>query len=351
MIAESIYRASRTAFVSVLLLTPAHSAFGQEPAKPAATPSISVLPLETHGVLQTEAPYRTRGFIGDRICDNSGAVYVRYMPQSGPVWSAPITKIDPRGKTKSIPMGQIPNLKNQSLLAFSLAMADKVVEIIQGEPGDSHTLFVYYAEFDQDGSLISKAAFDDDFFPYTLVPLPSGDFFAAGAIATPDMQKRKTKTTSIAAIFGPDARIKQVVRKVDSPEADSMSPDPTIVNGRAVLADDGNIYVFLAGNPVQVQVIDQSGAMQKELKLPAPMAKASPAQMFVSGGRIVVTWTPLSEEEQPRVGLYEAQSGSLLRLYEPKYSGAPVCFEEGKTLTIMSVVKAGFWAFAKADVQ
>ncbi len=126
-----------------------------------------------------------------------------------------------------------------------------------------------------------------------------------------------------------------------------------MINGNAVLGDDGRIYVFLAANPVKVEAVNQSGTVERKLNLAAPIAKADPTFMFVSGGRFTVVWNPNTDEPENRGGiaLYDAQSGELLRVYRGEYAGSPVCFEQGKTLTFMTVMKAGFFGLATADLQ
>jgi hypothetical protein len=312
-----------------------------------------VLPLAIDGEHKTEAPFRP--LFGRRLCDSSGSVYLRYFPAKGGggVFSSPITKIDFTGKTKTIPIGKLPNL-NGELSVFAVG-TDKLFEVIRGQANDSPGITSYYAEFDQNGSLLSKSAFEfeGDFLPSVLVPLPSGDFFASGTQMRSDSEKRTVTNRSIAAIFGPDAKIKHIVMKVEPGPTNSDLQDEEVLNGDAFLAEDGRIYVFLASSPVKVTVLNQAGVIERKLKLTAPLSKSRPLAMFVSGGRIAINWSAESESTEPqgRVVVYDAQSGSPMRVFKSDFAGSPVCFQDGKTLTILTVMKAGFFGLATADLQ
>ena len=49
--------------------------------------------------------------------------------------------------------------------------------------------------------------------------------------------------------------------------------------------------------------------------------------------------------------MYDAQTGNLTRVFDSKYKGAPVCFEGGATLKILTVMESGFFGLATADVR
>jgi hypothetical protein len=313
---------------------------------------VPVQPLTISAPLQTEAPFRT--LFGPRLCDSSGAVYLRYFPEKGAgVFSSPITKVLSDGTSKTIPVGQLPNVESE-LGAFAVG-TDKLFEVLLVHASNSTAPGSYYAEFDQNGDLVTRSSIDLEgtFIPSTLVPLPTGDFFASGTQIFAGKDKGSEQRRTIAAIFSPDGRIKHLIRKVSKDASNYESQSQEDLNGQAYLAEDERLYVFRASNPVQVEVLSQSGSVERTMKLAAPLPKATPTAMFVSGGRIIVSWAFPNDhpDSEGRLALYDTQRGSLLRLYRPDFAGSPVCFEDGKDLKILTVVKSGFFGLSTVELR
>jgi hypothetical protein len=311
-----------------------------------------VQPLSLSTPLRTEAPFRT--LFGRRLCDSSGAIYIRYFPSKGTEpFAAPITKIEKTGNIKEIPIGKLPGLDSQ-LAAFAVGSGKLFEVLVAGEHG-SPDRNSYYAVFDHNGSLVSKNRIDvrGIFFPTTLAPFPNGDFFASGTQIISGEDKASSSNNLVAAIFTSDALLKHVLGKASEKDSDFVTRTDELVNGEAFVAEDQRLYVFHAASPVKVEVFDPMAKLEKTLKLSSPLRKATPTAMFFSSGRALIDWTPETDnaEDRAKLALYDIQSGSLLRVYDTNFKGSPVCFEDGKTLRILTVMESGFFGLATAELQ
>jgi hypothetical protein len=308
--------------------------------------------LSISAPLRTEAPFRT--LFGRRFCDSSGAVYVRYFPEKGKApFAAPITKIERAGNTKEIPIGKLTGLDSQ--LASFAVDSGKVFEVLVTAEPNSASSGSYFAVFDHNGSLVSKNKIDlpGVFFPTILVPFSNGDFFASGTQVISGKDKASSSNHLISAVFSADGVLKRRLGKAKEGDADFITRTDELVNAEAYVGEDQKLYLFQASSPVKVQVFDATARLERTLTLASPIGKAKPASMFLSSGRALVTWTPETDEpgQSSKLALYDIQSGDQLRVYDTNFRGSPVCFEEGKTLTILTVMDSGFFGLASADLR
>jgi hypothetical protein len=223
-------------------------------------------------------------------------------------------------------------------------------EIVRARTSDDPTSpsAVFYVKFDPDGTFHSRSAFEKEFIPSVLLPLPNGDFFAAGT--TMEQKDDDIQEHPLAGIFSPEAKLKSTLQKAQlksesgssAKQEPPPSDDPPIQGGAAQLGSDGNIYVLTDGNETKVKVISPSGQVRRELKLRDPFGVGIATGMWVSGGEILVTYE--GEADDPKdthiYAKYDALTGRPVRLYRPEFSGAPACFDDGQTLTLLMPRKA-----------
>jgi len=338
----------RTLYTLALLLETGTVSLAQSSGNP-------IIPLNLKSELRTTSAQFGSTF--GRRCGESGSVYLRTAPHQGGALSAPITRIDPTGSVQTINMAAVDGLCAAQMQSFAVGANGAMFQVIGGyDHGSATEPRTYLVQFDKDGSVRSKTAFDvgGDFYVPAFIPLPSGDTFVIGQIETKDSKSGKTLSRVLAGFFGPDGRLKRTVRRSAKAAYDPKGElqDPELQNGEAQLGDDGRVYLMLASAKPRVKVINQSGEIEREFSLASPLPKSHSIGMLVSGGRLAIRWQDDSEEpKEGALALYSANTGDLLRTYREEYVGSPICFEDGKTLRILTVQKSGYWALGTAEVQ
>ena len=278
----------------------------------------------------------------DPQCDSSGAVYVRYSSgnDSGP---ATMVRVDGSGETTTVPPLTMPDGSTPHVFLFAVGSDDSLDEIVRvpvagDSAGDTE---VRYVTFDPDGSLRRQAAFDDELIPSTLLPLPSGGFFASGVVlqtATEGLHEGP-----IAGIFSPDAQLKRRFRNtgrglVSVSNTDKDNGDEIPLEGAILrLGGDGTLYALLPDDAPRIDVFSQAGRVLRHMDLEQPFANAVVDDMFLSGNRLLVVYEGQNDDEgkTSRYVMYDAQSGEVIRQYRPEFSGTAACFEDGQTLTVL----------------
>ncbi len=297
-------------------------------------------------------------------CDNSGVMYLQYAVANSGSYSSRVARVETDGTTQTISLAPLPDTQGDPHV-FSFAAADdtSIYEIQRAESSDSSShakSAIQYVRFDSDGSVRSHAAFAKEFIPSMLLPLPDGDFFAAGV--TLQRGADSVAETSVAGIFGPDAQFQRSLRNdaslMKSSAAASQEPpdskDFVLQGDIAKLGDDGNIYVLLAGEHAKVAVVRQSGSVARQIVLHEPFQVSVANNLWASGNRLLVSYE--GETDDPKDShiyvLYDAQSGDVVRVYRPEFSGTPACFEDGQTLSVLlPQSSSGNMAIATADLQ
>src|ERR1039458_3977395 len=176
------------------------------------------------------------------------SIYLRYTPQEGSAFSAGITRIDSKGAVTSIPIGTLPQVKGaEYLFTFAVGGDGSLYEILRSQHDDTEgsPAKLYYAHFAKDGTtLITKAMFDIDYVPYALIPLPTGEFFAAGVLMK--HEDKKLQREPLAGIFSANAKLKRALPNEEliptsQAERDQGLVDPAMQGGVARLGGDGSI--------------------------------------------------------------------------------------------------------------
>jgi hypothetical protein len=300
------------------------------------------VPLQLDGDPQTvQVP--SRAMLFSPQCDSSGAVYVRYSPMGDDTHPGSV-RIDTDGSTRNIPPVDLSNSSGDTHVFLLAAGGDDLLHEIVRVPAKDHVdgdTEVRYVNFDQDGSLHTQAAFTGEFIPSMLLPLPSGDFFAAGVIL--DSTADGVHEGPIAGIFNSDAQLKRRLENTSkglvslssgtAAASNEMPLDGAILR----LGGDGNIYVLLPGENTRVEVLSQAGRVLRHMDLEQPFANGTPDDMFASGNRLLVVYE--GEADLGATGviyvLYDAQSGEVIRQYRPEFSGTAACFEDGQTVSVL----------------
>jgi hypothetical protein len=259
----------------------------------------------------------------------------------------------------TIPIGALPELKGTKyLFAFAVGSDGSLYEILRSAHDEKgNPAKVYYAHFAKDGTtLITKAAFDIDYVPYALVPLPTGDFFAAGVLMK--HQDTKVQREPLAGIFSSNARLKRALPNeglVPTSEAERNQGlvDPAMQGGVARLGGDGSIYILLDTKPAKLRVVTPEGQALQELTLEGPFPNASPTSMVLSGNRMVVQY--YREDNDPQnafaVVAYDLRTGATERVYRPTFRGLFIGLEGDSVRVLMQQKSVGVLAIGTANLD
>ncbi len=279
-------------------------------------------------------------------CDASGEVYLSYSSQANGSANPTLVSIDADGSTRTVDLqaaGQPPAAKH--LFLFSAANDGSLHEIVRvpaASDSNQPSNDVEYTTYDSDGSLRSETGFDQEFIPSLLVPLPDGNFFASG-VTLKDEQDGVSES-ALVGIFNSDAKLVRHVQK-DSGKSPGTTSDSDISQetaaafdgGIAKLGSDRNVYVLLMAEHAKIDVVNESGRIIREIKLQEPFETDVAHDMWISGNRILVVYE--GEADNPKDAyvyvLYDAQSGNVIRVYRPEFSGTLACFQDGQTLSVL----------------
>ncbi len=283
--------------------------------------------------------------LGNGQCDSSGVLYLNYATPAGASFSSAVARIGPDGDTENLSLSDLPGSSGeQHTFAFAAADDGSLHEIVRTanfEP-EHNSPQIDYVRFDPDGAIRSHAAFAQQFVPSVLLPLPNGNFFAAGA-ALQGAADDTVAETALAGIFDSDARLQRNVQRQSDPASAGKKQhsqdgnDEALQGQTARLGDDGNIYLLLNGEHAKIAVITQSGRIERMLNPKEPFENGVVSNMWVSGGRLLMVYE--GETDDPKDAfvyvMYDARTGEVIRVYHPEFSGTPACFEDGQTLSVL----------------
>jgi hypothetical protein len=315
--------------------------FGFGPFLHAQT-SQPLIPLELQGdAHDTQIPAYAN--MATPQCDNSGTIYVRYSAQQDNSLPTRLASIEHDGTTNTINLAPAAQGDNHVFL-FSAANDGSLHEIVrvpntsdQDQPGTN----VLYATFDTDGTLRSASTFDHTFIPSLLVPLPDGAFFASGVSL--DDTSDGVAESAVVGVFNADAKF---VARLTNPARASASKSAAQTDdetstafegGVAKLGSDGDLYVLLPGDHAKVVVVSQSGRIVRDLNLQEPFESDVAHDMWISGNRILVVYEGEADSTKDAYlyVMYDAQTGEVIRVYHPEYSGTVACFQNEQTLSVL----------------
>lgn len=299
----------------------------------------------------------------DAQCDREGTIYMRHESAGDDSWQ--LAKISMDGSVQETSLAPAPGFGDTHTFAIATSEGGAIHEIVRAwDTGDrSQSPAIYYLQFDADGTFRSRQQFDDEFIPSVLLPLPSGDFFAAGVSVKKRQGMEDVEELPLAGIFDSDAhlrsRLQSASAKSSAASAFSSSSDTDISEaiqqgGHVTLGDDGNLYVLLSASNTRVRVYRQTGEFLREMSLQQPFQEGLASGVWVSGGRLLVTYQ--GEADDPRDAItyivYDTSTGQLIRAYRPQFTGTVACFQDGQTLTVLVNQKySGRLAIGSLDLQ
>lgn len=302
--------------------------------------------------------------LADPQCDHDGTIYMRHESTGDDSWQ--VAKISFDGSTQQTSLQPVPGFGDMHTFAVAASEGGAIQEVVRAwDTSDrSDAPSIYYVRFDADGSYRSRQQFDTEFIPAMLLPLPSGDFFAAGVTMKKLEGMEDVEEVPLAGIFDSNARLRARLQSASAkahasgPDTSSSSENDTDEaiqqGGRVTLGDDGNIYVLLSGSDTRVRVYRQTGDFLREMRLQQPFQEGLATGVWVSGGRLLVTYE--GEADNPKDAItyivYDSGTGQLIRAYRPQFSGTVACFEDGQTLTVLVNQKySGQLAIGSVDLQ
>ena len=279
-------------------------------------------------------------------CDGSGEMYLSYSSPAASPANPTLVSVDSDGSTRTVDLQAAGHAqRDRHLFLFSAAHDGSLHEIIRAPTSSDRNQpsnDIEYTTYDSDGSLRSETGFDQEFIPSLLVPLPDGSFFASGV--TLKDEKNGVSESALVGIFNSDAKLVRHLQKDSgkSPgtasESDISQESATAFDGGiAKLGGDRNVYVLLLSEQAKIAVVNQSGVIVREIDLQEPFETDVAHDMWISGNRILVVYE--GEADSPKDAyvyvLYDAQSGSVIRVYRPEFSGTVACFQDGQTLRVL----------------
>lgn len=298
-------------------------------------------------------------------CDSTGAVYLRHPTADDTSWK--IARVDDDGNIEETALGPMPDTSDSHTFVLAIGEDGSVYEIARiwtaGHPDEAPRS--YYVRYDPDGSFRSREAFDLEFIPSVLVPLPNGNFFAAGVSIKYKPGTQDIDETPLAAIFDSDARL---LKSLQDPPAKKGAPAPVAADqgdsdtaageltqgGLVRLGDDGNIYMLFTQNRATLKIFRQSGQLLRTVQLQEPFEADVADGLWVSGNRLLVSYEGEADDPHDSIiyMLYDVESGQLIRAYRPQYSGTIGCFQDGQTVSVFLPQKlSGTLATASADLR
>jgi hypothetical protein len=324
--------------------------------------TVSPTPLTISDPLETlQAPaYAT---FADPYCDRDGSIYMRH--DSSGEDASEIAKISADGTVELTRLAAVPGFGDMHAFATAATDGGAVHQIVRAwDTADrSGSPSIYYLQFSPDGSFRSRQEFAHEFIPSMLLPLPSGDFFAAGVLVKKFSGRDNVEEVPLAGIFDSDAQFrtklqstlpKSRVATAESSSYDKDTDEALQQGGHVTLGDDGNIYVLLSDSKTRVRVYRQTGGLLREMSLQQPFQEGLATGVWVSSGRVLITYEGEADDPKDVITyiVYDAATGQLIRAFRPQFSGSVACFEDGQSLTVLVNQKySGQLAIGTVELQ
>ena len=297
----------------------------------------------------------------DPQCDPDGTIYMRHESADDNSWD--LARVSPDGSARQIELAAVPGFGDSHTFAIATSEGGAVDEIVRAwdSTDRSDSPAIYFLQFDADGSFRSRQRIENEFIPAMLLPLPSGDFFAAGVVMKKLSGVEDVAEVPAAGIFDSDAQL--IARLQGSPPKPGANANPSSTTdtddalaqgGHVTLGDDGDIYLLLSGTNTRVRVYRQTGGFRREMMLQQPFQEGLATGVWVSGGRMLVTYEGEADDPKDAITyiLYDAGTGQLIRAYRPQFTGAVACFQDGQSLTVLVNQKySGQLAIGTAELQ
>jgi len=256
-------------------------------------------------------------------CNADGDLFVRFFHIA--LLVEPITKIKLSGATDALfSIGSDPENRNASMVDFSPTEAGGLDALILGPPG------VKIVRFSKDGRFDSSIPVDLGFAAdlTQLVSLPGGNFFLSGTVTTKSEGRESGDPVNL--IVDAQGRVLRDLRlpKDERPDQKANAKDahdeanPAVAHGRALLGEDGNIYIMRSVSPALFFVVSPAGTLVRKFGISAPIPKSVPRMFAVAKGRMAVEFYRGAEGKQPQKIVYRVVNAGDGR-YVADYSTLP----------------------------
>lgn len=333
-----------------------------QPATAFAQLSVPPTPLSLGEHLSTIQTSPDANFV-DPHCDRDGTVYMRHESPNDASWE--LARISLDGSLEKTSLAAVPGFGDTHTFAITTSEGGAIEEVVRAwDTSDrSDSPSIYYVQFDADGAYRSRQEFEGEFIPDMLLPLPSGDFFAAGVVVKKLQGMEGVGEVPLAGIFDSNAHLRTKLQSAStkagatgagSSSSESDTDEAIQQGGHVTLGDDGNLYVLLSGSDTRVRVYRQTGEFIRELTLQQPFQEGLATGVWVSGGRLLVTYEGESDDPKDAITyiVYDAGTGRLIRAYRPQFTGTVACFQNGQSLTLLVRQKySGQLAIGSVDLQ
>lgn len=325
-------------------------------------------------------------------CDRQGNIYIQaYVPPYLPPF--PVIKISREGKVQaSISPLALPEFSDAGFDPFAVDLRGNLYWVVyqskkyKNKPEEYGE--VSLVVFDEKGKYDSLIRLDNSLAPRQLAVFPSGEFLISGERLD---EKQHGTGQPLTAIFDRAGRLvkelglpddieeqREDLEAADAPPPESYTgseqhpapkpqgqAEPTPSNplppktegfqlalsrGKAVAADDGNIYLMRAISPPVIYVIAPGGSVARRLSLKPPDPYAMPLEMKVAGGRVAMMFvTPDGRGRLTKHTLViaNAETGEVIAHYPtgPEVGGALACYAPD-AITFISTTQDGSMVLA-----
>lgn len=278
-------------------------------------------------------------------CDSEGNIYAVWSDSASvgdtTTASEPVREL--AVKSKEILTFRTPPLdgyKRQFRWSFNLGPDGSLFILVRAQVEDQPTASgspTYFVEkFKKDGSFDSRVQLDGPsgelFEPYNFAVFADGRFLILG---TTRADAKTGNWRPFAGMFDSDGRFATKVEfagaaGVTYPGVAQGGGDESNASGGSLLAvdlssmtsdPDGDVYIRLAGSPMQVIVVSPSGEVEREIKLKAPVAGLTSAESGVAeSGLMYVHFSRLNGAPPTvpagMIGILNVNAGQYDRLYD-----------------------------------
>jgi hypothetical protein len=295
----------------------------------------------------SDTQIRATGVTWPVDCHSSSGVYFR-QPSGGESWTfAPITALLPSGQSQVFDLRAATNYQQPVLgTTFYVNAQGTIYAAIQ----IGRETQWYIAQYDRAGTFVRRTALPARFMPSFLLSLPEDRLLVGGTFAR--SSGKETHVKSLVAIFDKDGN---QLKSLSLPEDDSAETvvkeeavkqlyytvrNPAIEGGKAVLADDGNVYILRASEKPVVQVVNPKGDTLRTFVLEPGNAALLPTVLAVYKDSVAVGyfWNR-ADNICPTAGqliLYSPQSGNVITRYSVKLSPMIFVCAQGRDLVYLT---------------
>jgi hypothetical protein len=295
----------------------------------------------------SDTQIRATGFAEPVDCHSSRGVYFR-QPSSGESWTfAPITALLTNGQSQMYDLSAATNHQEPVLgTTFYVDSQGMIYAAIQ----IGRETQWYIAQYDPTGAFVRKTALPLRFMPSFLLSLPQDRLLVGGTFTR--SSGKETRVKSLVAIFDKDGgqleslslpqddSAETVVKEEGVKQSYYAVRNPAIEGGKAVLADNGNVYILRASEKPVVQVVNPKGETIRILAIEPADAALLPTDLAVYKDSVAVGYfLNRADNICPTVGqliLYSPQSGDVITRYSVKLSPLLFVCAQGRDLVYFS---------------